>query len=209
MTAAAPDLAAAVRARLPLRTTPGVPELRLHLAAPGSGLRELAEAFGGGAPYWAFAWGGGVALARRLLDRPGEVAGRSVVDLGADSGLAALAAARAGAARVLAVDVDPLAAAAVALNAEANGLAVAFEAADLLDGPAPAADLLLAGDVFYDGALAARVAPFLDRAAAAGCEVWVGDPGRGDLPLHRLERLAAYDLPDMGGGSGCAAYRWR
>jgi predicted nicotinamide N-methyase len=146
-------------------------------------------------PFWAFAWLGGQALARHVLDLPGEVAGARVLDLATGSGLCGLAAVRAGAARVTAVDVDPVAVQAARLNAEHNGLDLAVELADVLDAPPPDVDVVLAGDVFYDAAMAQRVQPWLLEAARRGARVLLGDPGRHYLPRALLTELGAYDVP--------------
>ena len=146
-------------------------------------------------PFWAFAWLGGQALARHVLDVPAEVAGRRVLDLATGSGLCALAAVRAGASRVTAVDVDRVAVLAAGLNAELNGLELAVELADVLDGPPPDVDVVLAGDVFYDAEMSARVLPWLQAAARAGVRVLLGDPGRHYLPRALLGELGAYDIP--------------
>ncbi len=192
-------LAALVRSRTRLQTPPLVPELRLHLAEDITAAWQHVEAeLGRGAldpPYWAFAWVGGQALARYLLDTPEVVRGRRVLDLATGSGLLALAARLAGATDVLAVDTDPLAVAAVAENAAANGLAVRARCVDLTGGPVPDADVLLAGDVCYDREMTDLVLPFLRRAAAAGLEVLLGDPGRHYLPRAGLTPLAEYAVP--------------
>jgi predicted nicotinamide N-methyase len=188
-----------VLSRTTLQSPPAVPELRLHLAddmdaAWGSLQRELDD----GElppPFWAFAWLGGQALARHVLDRPELVAGRRVLDLATGSGLCALAAARCGAADVLAVDVDPVAVAATELNAEANALVVRAECRDLLDEPPPPVDVLLAGDVFYDAAMSARVQPWLVEAGRAGAAVLVGDPTRHYLPRALLTLLSEVEIP--------------
>jgi predicted nicotinamide N-methyase len=154
-------------------------------------------------PFWAFAWAGGQALARWLLDNTGEVAGRRVVDFATGSGIVAIAAMRAGATETLAADIDDFCAAAVGLNAEANGVAVTFTSANLLDAAPPAADLILAADIFYEAPLAERVTAWLAQARRAGARVLVGDPGRTYFPKTGLERLAEYrvqttrDLEDM------------
>jgi len=185
--------------RTRLEVPPAVPELRLHLADDVTQTWEdLERELDDGQlppPFWAFAWVGGQGLARHVLDTPGEVAGRRVLDLATGSGLCALAARRAGAAEVTGVDIDPLAEAAGALNAEVNDLHVAFSCADLLDGPPPPVDVLLAGDVCYDREMTDRVLPWLRAAAAAGVRVLLGDPGRHFLPGSGLERLAAVDVP--------------
>ncbi|MEU3456053.1 50S ribosomal protein L11 methyltransferase [Micromonospora sp. NPDC006766] len=183
--------------RLRLVAAPFVPEVRLHLAEDAILWWARMEAAAGhrlAPPYWASVWAGGQALARHLLDHPELAAGRRVVDLAAGSGLVAIAAALAGAERVVANDIDPYAVAAVTVNARANRVAVAATDADLLDATVRA-DLLLAGDVLYDAALAERVLPFLQRAAERGVEVLVGDPDRGHLPPDRLEVVASYPVP--------------
>ncbi|RZU77083.1 putative nicotinamide N-methyase [Micromonospora kangleipakensis] len=180
--------------RLRLVETPFVPEVRLHLAEDAIVWWARMEAAAGHPlppPFWASAWAGGQALARHLLDHPELVAGRRVLDLAAGSGLVAIAAALAGADQVVANDIDPYAVAAVTVNARANRVLVTVSADDLLDSTVTA-DLLVAGDILYDAALAERVLPFLQRAAAGGAEVLVGDPGRGHLPTGRLEVVASY-----------------
>jgi predicted nicotinamide N-methyase len=156
----------------------------------------LWERTGGDVPYWAFAWVGGQAVARYVLDHPAIVAGRRVLDLASGSGLVAIAAALAGASAVRAVDVDPLAVLAIGVNAQVNGVDVTAELADVLDSAGGDADVVLAGDVCYDRDMAARVLPFVARATAA--DVLVGDPGREYFPRTGFERLADYDVPDTG-----------
>ncbi|WP_446215945.1 class I SAM-dependent methyltransferase [Micromonospora sp. IBHARD004] len=183
--------------RLRLMETPFVPEVRLHLAEDAIVWWARMEAVAGHPlppPYWASAWAGGQALARYLLDHPELAAGRRVLDLAAGSGLVAIAAALAGADQVVANDIDPYAVAAVTVNARANRVLVTACADDLLDSTVTA-DLLVAGDILYDAALAERVLPFLQRAAAGGAEVLVGDPDRGHLPTGRLEVVASYPVP--------------
>lgn len=201
--AARGDLAALIQERLPLEPAPGVPEIRLHRAGPRSGLTRLAEADPGfGSPYWARPWGGGLALARHVLDHPKLVAGKRVLDLGAGSGLVAIAAALAGARTVQAADVDPYAIAAVGLNAVANGVAVQAIHGDLTGGAPPDVELMLVGDLFYESDLAARVTPFLERCASAGVEVLIGDPFRAFLPIERLVVVAEYPVADFGDPHG-------
>jgi predicted nicotinamide N-methyase len=182
-----------VRANTRLVAPPLVPEVRLHLADEAFGLWEATERL----PFWAFAWAGGQALARYLLDDPARVRGRRVLDLGTGGGIVAIAAARAGAADVLANDVDPRALAALALNAWTNGVTVTAVPDDLLDREGSTVDVVLAGDVFYDRAMARRVLPFLLRSADSGAEVLVGDPGRAYLPA-RFELLASYEVAGSG-----------
>lgn len=209
-----PDPAAFIRANLPLREVPGT-GLRLHLAGPRSGLARLVPP--GDTPYWAHPWPGGLALALHLSAHPEVVRGRAVLDLGTGSGLAALAAARAGAAEVLALDTDPLAAIAARLNAEANGPDLRIEAlphegieAALRAWAAPG-QILLAGDLFYDAAVAERATRLLDIATAHGAEALVGDVGRRFLPRSRLEPLATYPVRDVGDAEDTQAsvFRWR
>ncbi len=193
------ELAGLVRRRTRLQSPPAVPELRLHLAEDITATWEGVEReIGSGAlppPFWAFAWVGGQALARHVLDAPDSVAGLRVLDLCTGSGLVALAARLAGAARVLAVDVDPVAAAAVTANAAANGLDVDVSCADLTGGPVPDVDVLLAGDVCYDREMTDLVLPWLRAAAAAGVQVLLGDPGRHYLPQAGLVAVSEHDVP--------------
>ncbi|MGY4397264.1 putative nicotinamide N-methyase [Sphingomonas sp. UYAg733] len=213
--AAGPEVEDFIRANLPLVPIPSIPEIRLYKAGPASGLWRLAEAdeLGFDTPYWAHYWGGGLALARHVLDRPEAVAGRSVLDLGTGSGIVAIAAAKAGARAVIAADVDRYAVVAARLNAVANSVVVKVVAGDLTLEPPPAVDLVLVGDLFYDAALARRVAAFLDRCLDAGIAVLIGDPWRDHLPRARLCRIADYDVAETGdGGSGrtkpAAVFSW-
>jgi predicted nicotinamide N-methyase len=205
-----------------LQPAPFLPELALHLGEDIVGLWERTEAWSGRSglppPFWAFAWAGGLGLARYVLDHPESVRGRRVLDLATGCGVVAVAAALVGAAQVTANDVDPLALAAVRVNAEANRVGVNIVLGDLL-GPAitgsPAGqsngqstgqstgsasevgpvDVVLAGDVFYDHDLATDVLPFLQRAAERGARVLIGDPGRRYLPRALLLPLDRYDVP--------------
>jgi predicted nicotinamide N-methyase len=196
VTAGPADPAGFIRSRLRPLAMPDCPGIRLYAADSHSGLGRLA----GAPPYWAYAWAGGLALARHLARHPEIVAGRRVLDFGAGSGLLAIAAAKAGAAAVLAADIDPLARAAITLNAEANDVTVALLDGDLTapDAALPEADVVLAGDVFYLPRTARRVLPFLDRCAAAGIAVLIGDPYRKPLPRARLQPVAEYEVTDMG-----------
>lgn len=206
-----PDAGAQGRRRLPLsrrrafvrrhtrlQRLADVPGIRLHLAEDaGPVWRATEEALGlTGAPipFWAFAWAGGLGLARYLLEHPGEVAGRTVLDLATGSGLCAIAAKQAGAADTLGVDIDPFAEAAVELNARANGVRIGFLGRDLLGEDPPDVDVVLAGDTWYEGPFAARVAPWLAAADRRGARVIVGDPGRRYRPTSGLELLASYDV---------------
>jgi predicted nicotinamide N-methyase len=175
---------------------PAVPEIRLFQAHPGSGLARFVGD-GGPPPYWAYDWAGGIVLARYILRHPESVRGRRVVDLGTGSGLVAIAAVLAGAASVTAVDIDPLAVVAARLNAAENAVAVDVRVGDGLAGSPPEADVVTAGDLFYDPDLAERAEAHLGRCAAAGLTVLVGDPGRRTFPAARLRRLAVDDVPDF------------
>jgi predicted nicotinamide N-methyase len=197
-TSAPPEIARFIQSNFPVAPVPSVPEIRLHKAGPKSGLWKLAEAdeaFGN--PYWAYHWGGGLALARHVLDHPGIVAGRAVLDLGAGSGIVGIAAAKAGASRVIAADIDRYAVVAMELNAAANGVAISPLLGDLLVGSPPDIDAVLVGDLFYEAELALRVTAFLDRCVTSGIEVLVGDPLRAFLPLERLDMLAEYPGGDF------------
>jgi predicted nicotinamide N-methyase len=186
---------------LRLATVAFVPEVRLHLADDAIVLRARLEAEAGQAlppPFWADAWVGGQAVARYVLDNPWVVAGRRVLDVASGSGLVAIAACVAGAASVTANDVDPYAVAAIALNASANGVTVDVRDGDLLAGDGGDAEVILAGDVFYGREMAGRMLGFLERAAARGARVLVGDPGRAHLPHHRLAVVADYPVSTFG-----------
>ena len=177
---------------------PGLDEIRLHLADEVLPLWHAVQIESGDQdaplPYWAFAWGGGLAIAHYLRDHPDVVAGRRVFDLASGSGLCAIAAGRAGATAVTANDIDRFALAAIELNARANGRRIAFVGRDVLDEPPPDVDVVLAGDCLYEASLAARILPWLKRVRACGIDVLVGDPGRRYLPLDALEELAAYEV---------------
>ena len=191
------DHAAFIRAGTTLGTRPLVPEILLHLATEITPIWQATEAWlersGVDPPYWAFAWPGGQALARYVLDNPALVRGRIVLDFAAGCGIAAIACAKAGAAQVVACDIDPVAVAAVRLNAAANGVTVAMLAADLV-GSDPAADIILCGDVCYEAPMARHILPWLRRCANAA-EVLVADPGRAYLPREGLTEVARYDVP--------------
>jgi predicted nicotinamide N-methyase/sugar/nucleoside kinase (ribokinase family) len=187
-----------VRERTAPAPVPLVPELRLFQATELTPLWRATSAelhAWDDSPYWAFPWAGGQALARHVLDHPDLVRGKRVLDFASGSGLVAVAAARAGAAEVSAVDVDPFCRAAVLLNAELNGVAVPFRAVDPLDLPPPAVDVVLAGDVFYERALAERAVPWFREAAARGALVLAGDAGRAYAPAVGWVEVAAYDVP--------------
>jgi predicted nicotinamide N-methyase len=196
-------------------TAPLVPEIALHIADGIESLWQLAQDRyspglshddgGVGPPFWAFPWAGGQVISRYVLDNPGEVRGRSVIDVATGSGLCALAAARAGADRVAAVDIDPFCAIAVAANSALNvpgerspfagNGSITVRIADAFTGPPPDADVVLAGDVWYDRALAAIALPWLRAAHENGSRVLIGDPGRDFLPPAGWTVLARYLVP--------------
>ena len=188
-----------IEANTKLLPVPLVPEIRLHLAEESLAIwRQTEEELGRmnvPPPWWAFAWAGGQALARYVLDHPERTAGLSVLDLGAGSGLAGIAAMKAGAGRVLAADTDPFAVAAIAVNAAANAVALQATADDLLAGRPGRFDLVLVGDLFYERALAAQVLAFLEAAQRQGAAVLVGDPRRSYFPEERFERVAEFSVP--------------
>jgi predicted nicotinamide N-methyase len=196
------DRKAFILANTRLQAAPHVPEIALHVADESVAIWQKTEEelneIGLPPPYWAFAWAGGQALARYVLDNPDAVAGKRVLDLAAGSGLVAIAAAMAGAAPVIAADIDAFTEGAVSLNAAANGVYIEIVTQDLLDRPSPLDaryDIILVGDLFYERDTAARALAFLDRHAAVGTRVLVGDPGRTYLPKNRLTRLAEYSVP--------------
>jgi predicted nicotinamide N-methyase len=183
-----------------LLPVPLVPEIMLHVAAEAVPLWSKTEdelnEIGLPPPFWAFAWAGGQALARYILDHPADVAGRTVIDFASGSGLVAIAAMKAGATRVIAFDIDAFARRAIALNALANDVAVEVSGDDLLAGcAAPAAGTILAGDIFYERDTAERAFAFLGAQAAQGAAVLIGDPGRSYLPRDRLRKITEYQVP--------------
>jgi predicted nicotinamide N-methyase len=192
-----------IRANTKLLPVPLVPEIRLHLAEESLPIwRKTEEELGQmnlPPPYWAFAWAGGQALARYLMDNPTMVFGAEVLDLGSGSGLTAIASMRAGAVRVLAADIDALALAAVGLNASANAVTVEVTEKDLLAASSGeigrSADLVLVGDLFYERALAERVLAFIAASSARGADVLVGDPCRSYFPRDRFRQCAEYQVP--------------
>ncbi len=190
------DAAAFVRDNTAVERPPLVPEVALHLASEVVPLWQATEAdlaeTGLPPPFWAFAWAGGQALARFLLDQPDWVAGKRVLDFAAGSGVQGIAAALAGAARVEASEIDRFALAALALNATANGVDLELRGEDVLELPNPGWEVVLAGDVCYERPMAARVARWLGGLAGQGVTVLLGDPGRTYLPRSGLKRLARY-----------------
>ncbi len=196
------DPRAFILANTRLTPVPHVPEIALHVADEPVPLWEKTEdelrELGLPPPYWAFAWAGGQALARYVLERPEQVAGQRVLDLASGSGLVGIAAVKAGAVPVVAAEIDSFAQAAIALNMETNGVYLDVVTHDLLDDrPAgePRYDVILVGDFFYEDAAATRTFAFLRRHAALGTRVLVGDPGRAYLPRERLEWLCQYAVP--------------
>jgi predicted nicotinamide N-methyase len=193
------DPALFVRLNTAIMAPPLVPEIRLHLATEITPIWQATEeSLARGAvppPFWAFAWSGGQALARYVLDHPAEIAGRFVLDFGAGSGLVAIAAAKAGAAGVLAAEIDHFAAAAIAMNATLNDVAVTVTTADVIDTADPRWEVVAAGDVCYEQPMATRVARWLAAAAGRGCLALLGDPGRAYLPANRLRERARYLVP--------------
>jgi predicted nicotinamide N-methyase len=191
------DPAVFVRANTVVSYTTLVPEIALHMASEITPIWRATEEWlatrNVDPPYWAFAWPGGQALARHILDHPESVAGKRVLDFAAGGGIAAIAAARAGAAQVEAVDIDPIATAAIALNAVANNVTVATQTADVVGTPCRW-DLILCGDVCYEAPMTTHILPWL-RAMAAVAEVWLADPGRAYLPSDGVTAFAQYTVP--------------
>jgi predicted nicotinamide N-methyase len=181
-----------------LQAPPHTPELRLHLADEITSIWRLTEEelgeMGLPPPFWAFAWAGGQALARYVLDHPHVVRGKRVVDFATGSGLVAIAAMKVGAAHVLAADIDDFCGAATRLNAQANGVAIDYTPTNLLDAAPPAVDVILAGDICYEKPLADSVMRWLAAARDKGTKVLVGDPGRTYFPKQGLIALAEYQV---------------
>jgi len=192
------DRAAFVRDNTRLQSPPHTPELILHLADEITPIWRLTEEelgeMGLPPPFWAFAWAGGQAIARYVIDHPEEVAGKSVLDFATGSGIVAIAAMKAGALSALANDIDDFCAAAVDANARANKVDVAFTSENLLDAAPPAVDVILAGDICYEKPLAERVLSWLKAAHDAGARVLIGDPGRTYFPKEGLVNLARYEV---------------
>lgn len=195
-------VAAFIRQNTKLLSPPLVPEIRLHLAEESLPIWQKTEEQLGEMnvppPFWAFAWAGGQALARYLLDNPALTRGKQVLDLGTGSGLTAIASRLAGAQSVLAADIDLLALAATQLNATQNQVTVETTAKDLIAPGAEARgsfDVVLVGDLFYERALAENVLAFIDRASAGGALVLIGDPKRSYFPVGRFSQAAHYQVP--------------
>jgi len=193
------DPALFVRRNTAISSPPLVPEIRLHLANEVTPIwRATEESLSRNAlppPFWAFAWAGGQALARYLLDNPETVAGREVLDIGSGSGIVAIAAAKAGASRVIAAEIDHFAAAAIALNAPLNGVKVTVETRDLLDRGPAGWRIALAGDICYEEPMSSRAMNLLRRIAARDRLALLGDPGRAYLPRSGLLERARYQVP--------------
>jgi predicted nicotinamide N-methyase len=195
-----PDKDAFIRANTRLLAVPLTPDIVLYLADEAVPLwhkteEEIGEA-GLPPPFWAFAWAGGQALARYVLDNASLVRGKSVLDLASGSGLVGIAAMRAGASSVTVADIDGFACAAAALNAAANGVTLSACQNDLLAGKSCETwDVILAGDIFYERDTAQRAFDFLSAHAARGVAVLIGDPGRSYLPRDKLRRIADYSVP--------------
>ncbi|MEJ1976108.1 MAG: 50S ribosomal protein L11 methyltransferase [Acetobacteraceae bacterium] len=185
-----------VAANTRLARAPLVPEILLHLATEITPIWQATETFLTQAniepPFWAFAWPGGQALARYVLDHPASVAGRRVLDFAAGGGIAAIACAMVGAALVETAEIDPMAAIATRLNARANGVSIVTTTADLVGEPGRW-DVILCGDVCYEAPMTAHILPWL-RQMAASATVWIADPGRNYLPAG-MEALASFDVP--------------
>lgn len=193
-----PDRAAFIRANTRLLAVPHAPEISLQLADEATALWEKTEEelgeIGLPPPFWAFAWAGGQALARYILDHAEIVAGKRVLDFASGSGLVAIAAAKAGARHVEASEIDAFAVEAIAINAQANGVSIAARLGDVIDAD-EGWDVVLAGDVSYERDMAQRVTDWLERLAARGALALVGDPGRSYLARERLEPVAEYRVP--------------
>lgn len=192
------DRTAFIKANTSVLAPPHVPEIRLHLADEAHELwyrtQQELEDMGLQPPYWAFAWAGGQGLARYVLDHPETVRGKTVLDFATGSGIVAIAAAMAGAAHVLASDIDPFCADAVAMNGALNGVGIAYSDTDLVGKPLDA-DVVLAGDVFFDFPMSRVVEPWLKGLAQNGASVLIGDPDRAYLPKKVLTCLAEYEVP--------------
>ncbi len=196
MTQPSRDPAAFIRGNTALHQPPLVPEISLHLASEIVPIWQMTEEelekSGLPPPFWAFAWAGGQALSRYILDNPQIVAGRRVLDFGSGSGLIGIAAMKAGARSVLAADIDPFAVASIELNAQSNGVEIAVTAEDLVGVENRGWDVVLVGDMCYERPLAERIEAWLRRLAGEGVEVLIGDPGRTYLPRTGLEKLVSY-----------------
>jgi predicted nicotinamide N-methyase len=189
-----------IRANTTLVSPPLVPEIKLHLATEVVPLWQLTEeelaSQGIAPPYWAFAWAGGQALSRYVLDHPEIVRGKTALDFGSGSGLVAIAAAKAGAERVMAADIDDFAQATIKLNAAANAAIVGTTTADLIDSDGNWR-VILVGDMCYERPLAERLLAWLSDRARHGARVLLGDPGRSYFPKVGVEKLETYRVQTM------------
>jgi predicted nicotinamide N-methyase len=193
------DRTSFIRQHTELISSPLVPEVKLHLAHEAIPIwKKTEEALGQMGlppPFWAFAWAGGQALARHLLDHPEIVRGKTVLDLASGSGLVGIAAMKAGAKKVLAADIDDFSIAAIEINAAANGCRIETTSQDILSSAPPAVDVILVGDLFYEKALAERCLAFLKIGRKQNSDVLIGGPGRSYLPKEQLMQLATYSVP--------------
>lgn len=191
--------AAFIRQNTSVMTPPLVPEIKLHLAHEAVPLWQKTEEelgqIGLAPPFWAFAWAGGQALARYVLDHSSMVENLKILDLATGSGLVAIAAARAGCASIIAADIDEFATTAAEMNAELNQVSFDIQLDDLLPHGPPLVDVILVGDLFYEKTLAARCLAWLRKAQEQGAKIFIGDPGRSYLPWEQLEKLAEYNVP--------------
>jgi predicted nicotinamide N-methyase len=188
-----------IRQNTSVMSPPLVPEIRLHLAHEAVPLwqkteEELGE-MGLAPPFWAFAWAGGQALARYVLDHSDRVENFRVLDLATGSGLVAIAAVQAGSASIIATDIDEFATTAAEMNADLNQVSLDIKLEDVLHRQPPPADVILVGDLFYEKTLAARCLAWLQQAQEQGAQILIGDPGRSYLPKEQLEKLAEYNVP--------------
>ncbi len=187
-----------IRAQTAISEAPLLPGLRLHLATEITPIWQASEAFlrqhGMEPPFWAFAWPGGQALGRAIRDAPAMVQGKRVLDFAAGCGIAGIIAAQCGAALVEAAEIDPLAVAAIGMNAALNGVAITALGEDVV-GSACRWEVILAGDVCYEAPMTAHILPWLRAMAAAGAEVLVADPGRAYLPREGMQALSSHAVP--------------
>ncbi|MEP3045658.1 MAG: methyltransferase [Roseibium sp.] len=191
-----------IRAETRVKPVPHAEEILLHVADEAMDLWQKTEEdlgeLGLNPPFWAFAWAGGQGLARYILDHPDLVRGKRVLDFACGSGLVGIAAMKAGAQSCHAVDIDPFAVTATQLNSKINDVTITTECADITQTPAPSADIVFCGDVFYDQTMARKVLTLVDGLLKNNIEVYVGDPGRSYLPSERLQELATYQVPVVG-----------
>lgn len=190
--------AAFIRAHTQPLPVPSLADIRLYQAAEVTSLWHMTETElaqnGLAPPFWAFPWAGGQALSLWLRQHPETVAGKRIFDLACGSGLVGIVAAKLGAAQVTANDIDPFAGAAVALNAELNGVTITYDGADRLPGDPPQVDVILAGDICYERSMTEAMLTFLRKARAQGIAVYVGDPHRSYFPAESFARLATFDI---------------